>query len=304
MPDLANTLSWSRSRDSTFQECRRKYYYQYYGAWGGWEADAPEAVRRLYVLKQLASRHQWVGRIVHEAVEMALKAMAHGRDLPREPFIGDVVERMRQDWRDSRAGRYRDNPKLTALFEHEYGLEVKPEEWQALRRHVVGCLRTFYGLSLLADVRRTPLEHWLIEYSSKGFEFEGTPVWIAPDFGFWRDGDELVLVDWKTGGSNPESTAFQLGCYALYAREVLGRRPDQVALLEVNLREGTARDVRWGEAQLAAVRERIRLSIRSMKAYLRDSDANLAVMDDFERTEELRICRHCNFKAVCRPELR
>jgi hypothetical protein len=40
-----------------------------------------------------------------------------------------------------------------------------------------------------------------------------------------------------------------------------------------------------------------------MKAWLRDRDANVAVLEDFERTEDLRLCRWCNFKAVCRPEL-
>ena len=47
----------------------------------------------------------------------------------------------------------------------------------------------------------------------------------------------------------------------------------------------------------------MRLSIRGMKAWLRDADANVAALEDFERTEDLRLCRWCNFKAVCRPEL-
>ncbi len=40
-----------------------------------------------------------------------------------------------------------------------------------------------------------------------------------------------------------------------------------------------------------------------MKAYLKDPALNLAEESDFEKTEELRICRWCNFRAVCRPEL-
>ena len=56
MPDVDNAFSWSRSRDGAFQECRRRYFYQYYGAWGGWDPTAPEETRRLYVLKQLSSR--------------------------------------------------------------------------------------------------------------------------------------------------------------------------------------------------------------------------------------------------------
>ena len=33
MADLVNEFSWSRSRDATFQDCRRKYYLHYYGSW-------------------------------------------------------------------------------------------------------------------------------------------------------------------------------------------------------------------------------------------------------------------------------
>jgi hypothetical protein len=124
--DLVNEFSWSRSRDATFQDCRRKYFYHYYGAWGGWDAGAAADVRRLYVLKQLASRQMWAGRVVHDAIEMALHVYKEGRDVPVEPFIADVVERMRNEWRSSRAGRYRENPKTLALFEHEYTLDLKP----------------------------------------------------------------------------------------------------------------------------------------------------------------------------------
>jgi hypothetical protein len=303
MGDLVNEFSWSRSRDATFQDCRRKYFYQYYGAWGGWDVGADADVRRLYILKQLASRQMWAGRIVHDAIEMALHVYREGRDVPVEPFIADVIERMRNEWRSSRAGRYRESPKTLALFEHEYALDLKPEVWQALSRNVVTCLRNFFRLPLLEAVRKTPPEHWSIEHWSKVFDFEGTQVWIAPDFGYWNADGLLTLVDWKTGASDPDATAFQLGCYALYAREVLGVEPAQVDLLEANLREPTVTPLAWDDARLEAIREQLRLSIRAMRAYLADAAANVARIEDFERTEELRICRWCNFRSVCRPEL-
>ena len=303
MGDLVNEFSWSRSRNATFEDCRRKYFYHYYGAWGGWEHAAAADVRRLYILKQLASRQMWAGRVVHDAIEMALHVYREGRDVPVEPFIADVVERMRGEWRSSRAGRYRESPKTLALFEHEYALDLKPEVWQALSRNVVTCLRNFFRLPLLEAVRKTAPEHWSIEHWSKVFDFEGTPVWIAPDFGYWNADGLLTLVDWKTGASDTDATAFQLGCYALYAREVLGVEPSQVDLLEANLREPTVTPLLWDDARLEAIREQLRLSIRSMRAYLVDPGANAARIEDFERTEELRICRWCNFRAVCRPEL-
>jgi hypothetical protein len=304
MPDLVNEFSWSRSRDGAFQECRRRYFYHYYGAWRGWEATAPEDVRRLYVLKQLASRQQWAGRVVHDAIELALHGLRDGRTVPAEPFIADIIERMRGEWRSSRAGRYRESPKTVALFEHEYHVDLPAEAWRAMSQNVATCLRNFFRLPLLAEIRTTPPEHWSIEHWSKVFDFEGTPIWVAPDFGFWTSQGRLGLVDWKTGGaSHNGGAAFQLGCYALYARELLGVEPAQVDLYEVNLREPLVTAHRWDAERLEAVKEQLRLSIRGMKAYLSDPGANAAVITDFERTEDLRICKWCNFRAVCRPEL-
>jgi len=302
MGELANEFSWSRSRDHTFQDCRRRYFLHYYGSWGGWDAGAPEDVRRLYILKQLASRQQWAGRVVHDAIEMAFHVFAGGRDLPVDPFIADVVERMRGEWRSSKAGRYRESPKTVALFEHEYALDLKPEVWQALSRNVGVCLRNFFRLPLLAEIRKTSSEHWSIEHWSKVFDFEGTQVWIAPDFGYWNRADRLRLVDWKTGGGGA-GASLQLGGYALYALEVLGVDLSRVDLFEVNLRESKVTTHPWDIESLDRVRDHIRLSVRSMKAYLVDAEKNVAREADFEKTEDLRICRWCNFRAVCRPEL-
>jgi hypothetical protein len=304
MPDLANTFSWSRSRHNMFHDCRRRYFYHYYGAWGGWDAGAPAEVRRLYVLKQLTGRQGWAGRVVHQAVEMTLKALHAGRELPEHWLAEETVRRMREEWRFSRSGGYREHPKgEVALFEHEYGVEVAPRDWRLLREHVLRCLRNFHRLALVAEIRATPRERWILIEDMRAFDFEGTPVYAAPDFGYWTTEDRLVLVDWKTGSPDPEETAVQLGGYALYARDILEVPPARVDLLEVNLRAGEVTAHPWDEDRLAHMRDRLRLSIRAMQAWLRDPAANAADLDDFERTEDLRLCRWCNFKAVCRPDL-
>ena len=302
MADLVNEFSWSRTRDNVFQECRRRYYFQYYGAWGGWEAGADPLTRRLYVLKQLGTRQMWAGRLVHEAVERSLLAMRDGHALSEASLIEDTVRQMREEWKGSRDAVYREHPKRTGLFEHEYGVPIKDSEWQAIRDHVVRCLRNFHRLPLLADIKRTPTDRWILIETIGSFPFDGTRVFSAPDFGYWNAADRLQLVDWKTGG-NGNNVALQLGGYALYSLEVLGVAPERVDLLEVNLREGRVRSHPCDEAILERVREHIRLSVRAMKAYLKDAALNLAEQENFEKTEDLRLCRWCNFRAVCRPEL-
>jgi len=299
--DLVNEFSWSRTRDNAFQECRRRYYYQYYGAWGGWETGADPLVRRLYVLKQLGTRQMWAGRLVHEAIERSLLALRDGHALSEASLIEDTVRQMREEWKGSRNRVYRESPKRTGLFEHEYGVPIKDSEWQAIRDHVVRCLRNFHRLPLLADIKRTSTDRWILIENIGSFGFEGTRVFSAPDFGYWNQADRLQLVDWKTGG-NGEGASLQLGGYALYALEVLKVDLPRVDLLEVNLRDGKVTAHPWDEVSLDRVREHIRLSIRSMKAYLKDPELNQADESNFEKAEELKICRWCNFRAVCRPE--
>jgi hypothetical protein len=38
---LENKFNWSVSRDGVFQECPRRYYFQYYGSWGGGNTTPP-----------------------------------------------------------------------------------------------------------------------------------------------------------------------------------------------------------------------------------------------------------------------
>jgi hypothetical protein len=298
-----NEFSWSRTRDNAFQECRRRYYYQYYGSWGGWDPQADPAIRTLYVLKQLGSRQMWAGRLVHEAIERSLLALRHGHALSEASLVDDTVRQMRDEWKGSRGRVYRDSPKKTGLFEHEYGVPIRNSEWQALRDHVMRCLRNFHRLPLLAEIKRTPTDRWILIEDIGSFNWEGTQIRTAPDFGYWSEANRLQLIDWKTGGGNGEGASLQLGGYALYALEVLRVDLPRVDLLEVNLREGKVSRHPWDESSLDRVREHIRLSVRAMKAYLKDPETNLADEANFEKTEELRICRWCNFRGVCRPEL-
>src|SRR5262245_15284402 len=300
--DSLNEFSWSRTRDSVFQECRRRYYLQYSGSWGGWAAGAEPSVRALYILKQLATRHMWVGRLVHEGIERSLLALRHGYSLSEASLIEDTVRQMREEWKASRAGAYRESPKRPGLFEHEYGVPVKGSEWQALRDHLVRCLRNFHRLPVLGDIKRTPTDRWILIEDIGSFVWEGSRIFTAPDVAYWNAADRLQLVDWKTGGAGADAS-LQLAGYALYALEVLRVAPSRVDLLEVNLREGKAIAHPWDEGSLDRVREYLRLSTRSMRAYLKDPEANLAEEANFEKTEDLRICRWCNFRAICRPEL-
>ena len=119
MSTFKNEFSWSISRDRVFQTCPRQYYFNYYGYWGGWEINAPQRVRQIYVLKKLINRYMWAGAKVHDCIERTLTNLQRGISVLDVDQIVDItLNQMREEFRSSREKRYLTHPKTCALFEH------------------------------------------------------------------------------------------------------------------------------------------------------------------------------------------
>jgi PD-(D/E)XK nuclease superfamily len=306
MPDLANEFSWSKSRHEKFQECRRAYYFTYYGSWGGWEAPAGSEVRELYVLKKLSSRWQWAGSLVHDALKRALTRAKGSGELPAlDRVLEQTRARARSVWAASREKSYwREASRIVGLVEHEYGEPVPDADWKRLWDQVVeGSLRAFWASPVLEEIRRTPRERWLTVDELDSWSFEGTKIWVAVDFAY-RDADGRVhVLDWKTGKERGVDHV-QVGIYALYAAQKWSVPADAVTGGLVYLvANGAPGGERVSVAADAGALERctgeMRGSIARMRAALADPERNVARMEAFPMLEERDACRRCPFRRPC-----
>ena len=306
MPDLANEFSWSKSRHEKFADCRRAYFFTYYGSWGGWEAPHGTPVRELYVLKKLSSRWQWAGSIVHDALKQVLsRARVTGDVVPLERVLERTRSRARSQWAGSREKSYwREASRIVGLVEHEYGEVVPDPEWKRLYEQVIeGSLRSFYGSGVLERILRTPREDWLTVDELDSWVFEGTKIWVAVDFAHRDREGRIHLLDWKTGKERGVDHV-QVGIYALYAREKWGVPPDGVVgglvyLAPNGAPGGETVTAPPDPAALEACKGAMRASIADMKAALADPARNVAREDAFPRLEEREACRRCPFRRPC-----
>lgn len=304
MNDFKNEFSWSVSRDSLFEECKRKYYYNYYGSWGGWDKkNADRVTRILYVLKNLQNRWQWKGSTVHHEIEKILKELVSTGNLtPVTKSKERVTQLMRQDYRSSRDGLYWQREgslrNEAALFEHEYETGISPDTWKKNYDEVISCLDCFYNSQILEEVRSLPKEKILsIEsMTASVFSFNMEKVFVKLDLAYEID-DRIVIVDWKTGAG--ESDKLQFLVYTIYAYEELEAPLEQIFLTEYNLNEGVPFTHRFGAQELNDGVDYINDSITGMKGCLAEPDENFAVMSDFPRTENEKTCTLCNFKKIC-----
>jgi hypothetical protein len=303
---LQNEFSWSKSRHERFRECRRAYFYTYYGSWGGWEAAPGTPVRELYVLKKLSSRWQWAGSVVHGALKRMLQAArATGSFWPLEKTLDRTRAKARSEWAWSRDKSYwREASQIVGLLEHEYGEVVPDAEWKRIYEQVIeGSLRSFYESPILEELRRVPGEQWLSVDELDSWDFEGTKIWVAVDFAY-RDAEGRVhILDWKTGKERGVDHT-QVGIYALYAQRKWSVAPEEVRgalayLVPNGSPGGELVPVAADAAALEACQAEMRSSIAGMRALLAQPEKNVAEEAAFPRLPERDACQRCAFRRPC-----
>lgn len=299
---LQNVFSWSKSRDEQFRECARKYFYDKYASWGGWDARAPKEARLAYIYKNLKNRWAWKGESVHHTIENVLKAIRVGKAMAEAEALQALTEQMRLDYKSSKTKKYFDDPKKSVgLFEHEYEKDVSDDTWKKIHDESVQCLRKFFRSQLYQELLIDDKKSWLLIEDLEEFDFEGAKIYVKLDF-CRKKGDIIEIYDWKTGKISNQDFDVQMGAYALYAMGKWGIPLEKVRAFILNLTP----DLPVAEEQvltpflLDQTKEVMKKSIQEMQAMLDDVLRNIPKKREvFKFTENTRICDSCNFYKIC-----
>jgi len=327
---FANRFGWSLSREATFDDCRRRYYFHYYLSWGGWRSGAPPIAREAFKLKRLVSLPLWRGQLVHYITSLVLRSMkAKGRIPEKEIVIAYALERFHAQFEFSRAKKYVSAPKKElerlnidwlALFEHEYDRAVSSATLEAIRGECVQGIEGLYASPVLGSIMETDRSTWDIEDLEAGtfsqhFDYGGVTVFVKTDFMFRGSDGALHIVDWKTNRragreasaaeEEPRNAAVQLGVYGFYATRILHEPVASIRLLEVNLLDGgKSIEHAVGEDSIKRADETLAAGIAKLSAMLvgRDTARNEALPAPHFPKIENGSCRFCNFYRICKDE--
>lgn len=307
-------MSWSNSRDETFNYCSRQYYLHYYHSWRGWSTDDPaisESQRAAFRLKKLTSLHSVLGDVVHKLCEARIAAIRDGAawlgvDQVRER-IRDTLNEAYRTSRDRAAFFRRPNRPEKMLHCYYYGGRLDPHEVEAVRSKMEACIRHLVTHPIWSELESLPREAFLAIEQRASFPVDGVPVWVKADL-IYRVEDEVTVLDWKTRSDDDYPARPVLALYALYARDVLavpwaeGKWRGRV----VNLVTGDSREYPLSQADLVRAESRIRVSVAEMRQVLEDEAANKPMpIEHFPLANPvLRArCPYCSFFELCAPEL-
>ncbi len=300
MSEIRNEFSWSKSRDEIFQTCPRQYYFNYYAFWGGWEKNAPERTRQIYILKNLKNRYMWAGGKVHDCIKHTLRNLQRGiPTLEVDQIVSITINQMRDEFRSSRKRHYHAYPKTCALFEHEYEVDISNDQWKAMADDVEKCLRNFYSSETFAMLKELPREDWLGIEDFSSFYFDETKIWAVIDCSF-RTKEGVTIIDWKTGRGTNEDLSLQLSCYAMYGVEKWGVKPEEIKLFEYNLLSDQSAEFSVTMGEIDNTKAYIKGSIADMRSLLVEIESNVPKEEQFfKKVEDERIRNRCNYRKVC-----
>ena len=299
--EFKNRFSWSFSRNNAFNACKRKYYYSYYGSWGGWNKDADELSKKLYLLNKMSSLPMLAGTIVHDEVERTLKAVRYGRNADIVKSKENVIKVFKQSWAQSKNKDWEDNPKWkTNLFEHFYNQKPTDEALLDIRDLMLNSIDGFFASDSYRFIQTMSDSQWLAIEDLDSFEVHGAKLWVKLDFAI-RHGERVYIYDWKTGKVAKENEV-QLAIYALYAQQKWDVDLNLIRLFDVYLNQQLPVKVKPTKRLIDSAKVFIETSIDAMKDLLTDVENNKTEIDLFPMVGEDREsypCSYCSFQTVC-----
>ena len=301
MTDFKNKFSWSISQDRTFQTCKRKYYLNRYGSWGGWDKNADELTRKIYILKNQATIPMLVGDVVHRTISKILDSLKAGKTWDIGYSQKHAVRLFKNGWKQSKNGEWKQDPKRKKnLFEHYYDSTPSEEDLVEVGDSIKNTVENFYSSESFKFIKTSRPVDWLSKEELGEFKVAGETVYCKIDFAVKHE-DLVYLYDWKTGKKISEDER-QLAVYSLFAVDKWSIKLNTIRLFDVYLKTNTPLTIRASQKLVEQTKEYIEKSIKEMKSLLDDPAENIASIDNFPMIENQNICKHCSFKEICYPD--
>ncbi len=283
-------LGWSLTRYDLFSLCKRKYFFQYYAKY---DPDIP--IRRLNQYRELVTIPLEVGSIVHEVIEALLNRLRTTADtIDRSRFLAFADEAIEHSLRGRR------------YEEVVYG-EAAEVQAGELRPKVHACLENLLAsnrFQWLVGEAAAASGEWVIDPPGYGETRLGDLKMYAKVDVLFPLGNDLYILDWKTGKSEPGRHRKQLLGYATWASYHFDVPPERIRPAIAYLHpEYTEVQQSFTSTDLEAFAVQVRAETAEMYDYCRDVEQNIPLdRAEFPQIDDERICAYCAFRGICYPE--
>lgn len=286
--EFTDILGWSYTRYTTFQSCKRQYFYEKYAKY-----DLNENLVKIKGLSQLTSVPLEIGNMSHKVLRTLLERLRK----TSEPI--DVERFFDYAHRES-AAIFR-----SKRFDSVYYGETDAIDFEAdIFVGVKAALENFLSsdrLQWLFEEALVSKDAWIIEPHGFGeFRIDGLKAYCKVDFVFPID-DELHIVDWKTGKEDYRKHSTQLRGYAYWANFHFEKEYRLIETTVAHLLPAYIEHAqRVNEYDIEDFAQVVRSQTEEMYAYCSDIEMNRPLAkEEFRMTSNENFCKTCKFRELC-----
>lgn len=294
-----STLSWSSTRKSRFNACRRRYFYDRF--WG----QDPKLRWKLFEMRNITTLSKLRGQAVHAVISAALRSVRLGLEVDLEMAKQSTTEIMRvnymesqkQLWHIDNRPRDRKASEIANLLEHYYQFPDVGEKAREARAVAWQCLANAMASDLWREIIGSDPKQWMEidEDDFPSFDLDGIKIYTKIDFAHCNG--TPTIIDWKTGASGEQDRS-QLILYSLYAKSKWEWEPTETSLAAVYLYPDFRVDeFRPTADEVEAVKEETKSSFGEMMEL--EPAFGPANIESFPPTENKQYCPWCRFRGMC-----
>ncbi len=282
-------LGWSSSRFDLFSQCKRHYYYNYYTKFV--KDVSPAQMQRL---KKLTSVPLEIGNVVHTVVEELLRRFQKSHaPLNEEKFIQYGLDL---------CDKYFESKEFLEIY-YKYTESIDRD---SAKERILISLKNFLRSPLYNWIFTTAIHEsdtWVIEPEGYGeTRIAGLKAYCKMDFLF-PVGDEVHILDWKSGKKQEEKHRAQLLGYAL-AASVNNPSIDRTKFIPRIIYMYPSLDELSfciTEQDLTHFEETVKIQTEMMHAFCDNIEQNIPKpFHCFEKTNFTALCSNCSFQEPCR----
>ena len=281
-------LGWSFSRYDKFSQCKRLYYYEYYG-----KCDKEFPPGKITLLKSLTSIPLEIGNLVHKTISVLLYRL---RKNTAPIDVANVL---------SYSYRLVDEAIKKKTFQEVYYHKLEAISADEIKGKVENCLRSFFASEwyewLVEEAIRERVS-WVIEPEDYGeLRIDGRKAYCRMDFLSPTAEGNFYVFDWKTSKIDIERDTHQMKGYVLYTKSLFNAATDQIEPIIMYLGDHYEElSHSFTEGELAEFATQVARETEEMYQYCEHIiEENIPRAKTFFPQEKGNMCPYCNYRELC-----
>jgi PD-(D/E)XK nuclease superfamily len=290
--DFTPVLGWSYSRYSTFTMCKRKYYFDYYKKWD------TENEQKINFLRNLTTVPLEIGNISHKLIQKVLKRLQMRSETINHDTFFEYAHRIALEiYSRKRFEEIYYKQKEEINFEVDIYAKVRPALLNFL---------TSERLQWLLEEALITKEQWHLpseDENDKDFgecRINRLKAYCKVDFMF-PIGEELHIIDWKTGKKDFAKHSIQLNGYVGWANFHFEKPYDLIKpTIAYLLPAYEEQSVELNDFDQEDFAERVQRETEMMYEFCEVPEVNIPIEKErFEMTENTKLCSYCKYRELC-----